>query len=275
MQKISVRDIILEELASKPQNWSQLLHAVEKARSISQSAFYYHLTRLLQAEKIRKTHRPDGLILYELIETKEEPADFAKRIEELENADKEEISYLLTTINQSSEHETKKQVFTELKNIIKNKKVTLFPKIWAFFKDALNNESYRAYWEELLECLHLILKNAKASNDKKTINILKNSLLPMISEVARTPNRARGKSVEFIDELLLNDEKFEQLKEIAEKVMEQGDEVSILYPLAKMYKTRKMDIWRWLYPLIDGDNKDMRQNASELLSYLRDVARTF
>jgi DNA-binding transcriptional ArsR family regulator len=274
MQKISVRDIILEELASKPQNWSQLLHAVEKARSISQSTFYYHLKRLLQAEKIRKVHRPDGLILYELVETKEEPTKFAKRTEELENVDKEEIIFLLNMIAKASTHEAKKQAFTELKNIVKNKNVTLFPKIWAFFKDTLNNESYRTYWGELLGCLHLILENAKASNDEKTINIVKNSLLPTILEIARTPTSARRESVALIDEMLVNDKKFEQLKEIAEKIMEQGDDVAILYPLATMYKTRKMDIWRWLYPLIDGDNKDIQQNASELLYYMRAVAKT-
>ncbi len=274
MQKQSVRDIILEELASRPQNWSQLLRSVRKARSISQSAFYYHLTKLLQAKKIRKTQRSDELFFYELVETKEGQANFAKRIEEFEIADQEEVSFLLDVIDKAHNHEAKKQFFMDLKNLIETKNVTIFPEIWKFFKDTLNNESYRRYLKELLECLQLILKNAKASNDNKSINIIKNSLLPIISEVARTQTRARGKSVEFIDEMLVNDEKFEQLKEIAEKVMEQGDDVAILYPLAKMYKTRKMDIWRWLYPIIDSDNKDMRQNASELLSYMRAVAKT-
>jgi len=272
MQKESVRDMILEELASGPKIWSQLLDAVREVRSISQSAFYYHLTKLLQDGKIRKIVRPDGLKNYELAETEKAPAEVAPKVAEIEVADEEEISFLLNVIRQAHTDKARKQAFTDLKIIINTKDVTLYPEIWGFFRDKLDDKNYERYWPELIECLRFILKNARASNDKETINLLKNDLFPRILRIAKTPTRARWQGVEFIDDLLSNDEKFKELKEIAEKVIEQGDDVTYLYPLAKMYTQRKKEIWRWLYSLIDSDDQKVREKASDLLSYLRDVA---
>lgn len=265
MQKQNVRDIILEELALKPKIWSQLLHAVREKRNISQSAFYYHLKKLLQDGKIKKVLHSDSLKIYELVSTEKAPS----KIEEIKPANAEDISYLLNVISKAKTDEAKRQAFRDLKNIVETRSVSLYPGIWSFFKNTLNHKNYENYWIELIMCLRLILKNAKASNDKKTINLLKNALLPRILEIAKTPTRARWEGVGFVDDLLSNDEKFEELKEIAEKVMKQKSEVGMLYPLAKMYTTRKREIWRWLYPLIDGDDPEVRVKASELLSYLR------
>lgn len=270
----NTREIILEELALGPKIWSQLLLSVKKKKpTISQSTFYYHLTKMLRAKNIIKIDRPDGSRIYQLPKT-EKMLEVSKQITEIETANQEELSFLLDTIKQAHTNEAIKQSFTDLKNIVRTKSVTSYRRIWNFLRDILGNKDYEVHWSELIECVQLILENARARNDDKSIKMLRNALLPRILEIANTPTRARVRSIQFIDDMLADDEKFRELKKIAENVIEKGDNVSDLYPLAKMYTKRKMEIWGWLYPLIDSDDPQLRERASELLSYMRNVANS-
>ena len=274
MQIQGTREIILEELAVGPKIWSQLLLSVRKKKpTISQSAFYYHLTLMLKANKIIKIERSDGSRIYKLPIVEKIP-EIGKQITEIETVTKEELSFLLDVIKQARNNEAIKQSLTDLKNILKTTNVTSYRRIWNFLRDILGNKDFEVHWSKLIECVHLILENARARKDDRSITMLRNLLLPRILEIANTPTRARLRSIDFIDDMLADDEKFSELKKIAENVIEKGGDVSNLYHFAKMYTKRKMEIWGWLYPLIDSDDLQMSRRASELLSYLRNVANS-
>ena len=273
MEEQDIRNIILRELAEGPKRWSELLSAVREVKSVSQSNFYYHLTKLVNTGKITRKTASDGLRKYELAEAVKVPPEVAVKGKEFEDADRDEIAFLLNIITRASTDEAVKHAFTDLEEICKTKRVTKYREVWEFFISILNNENYERYWPRMIDDLIIILKNARASKDTETIEKLRKLLLPRILEIAGTPTRGRDTSVNFIDELLSNEEKFEIFKEIAEKIMKQEGDVTTLYPLAKLYKNRKMEIWRWLYSFIESSDEKVSAKASELLSYLRHVAR--
>lgn len=68
MQPLDTRDLILSRLASGTATWSQLRHAVADKRKVSQSAFYYHLNKLILSESIEKRRTHDGYTVYALTE---------------------------------------------------------------------------------------------------------------------------------------------------------------------------------------------------------------
>lgn len=269
MQERNVRDIILQELTSSPKTWSELLSAVTQIRSVSETTFFYHLRKLLRDNRIEKVVNEQHKKIYRLAADAED----VQLMEKTGAVDRAEISYLLAQINQAQASETIDQALKDVKSILLVKSLIDYPAIWGFFKDKLTQKKFEPYWPTLIEILLLILRGAKTRSDTKTLALLKGAVFPRISEITLTPGKARGRSIEFVDELLPERDKFEQLKIIAEKVMEQGDNVSLLYPLATIYKRQKLDIWKWLYPLIDGDNQKLAKQASELLSYLRVCAR--
>jgi hypothetical protein len=272
MSTKTIRDIILEELTASPKNWSQLLHAVRGKKMISQSTFYFHLVTLLRNGKISKTSTSDGLKVYEIRRATSGGIKPAKT--PIEYAEEKEIAFLLDVIGKAHSDVSISQAFTDLRRITNKQSVRRESEIWKFFADILSNDSYEGHWSELIGILRTIAWRALSIKDEHTLTQL-HKFLPRVSEIAKNSASSRAEAVNLIDQLMPDEQKFKELKEIAMKTIEAGDNLSVLGPLAKMYKTRKTDLWEWLYPLLDDPDEKKRKSAKELLEFLRAMADSF
>lgn len=267
----NVRSIVLEELVSGPKSWSEILGAVKKQRSLSDSAFYYHLSTLIRKGKIKKVILSDGSAKYELVE----PTRIKPKAR-LQDADRSEVDFLLDIISRAPTEETVSQALADLIEICRTQKVAQYNEIWEFLIRALHDQTLQNHWSSLLSVLLWIYNNAEESDDKETIKRLKTIMLPTVLEIAKTPIRARNEALALLEKILTNNEKFQKFKEVAEKViMEESGAFPNLGVLGDFYKTRKMEIWRWLYKLMESPDKNVRQRAADFLSYLRSAAEPY
>lgn len=256
--------VILGELQSGPKESRPLLDACKKA-GYSRSNFYYHRRELIKNGKITVSKTPYGRNLH-----------YLRLAEEgVEDADPEEIHFLINKLKTSENFVVIDEALTEFVSICQAKRVMKHGEVWIFFKEKLREKLYSG---RLLGCLDIITTRAMQARDEGFIKRIKEQFLQEIVEIIMDVDKeddVRREAVRLLAKLLTEDELYDRLIAISGGVIRKGQEEwrKLIVPLFDYLKTfyghRKTSVWKWLYELMENDDEAIRDRGRRLLRSLR------
>jgi len=257
--------VILGELQSGPKEWRPLQDVCGKA-GYSRSNFYYHLKNLIKNGNIMKRESPDGRNLYYLQ---------LKSEEGVEDADPEEIHFLIDKLKTSRNSVVIAEALTEFVNICQAKRVMKYGEVWIFFREKFQEKLYSG---RLLGCLDIITSRAMQAGDEKFIKRIKEEFLQEIVAIIMDINKedpVRREAVRLLAKLHTGDELHDHLMAISDDVVRKGQEdwrkliVPLFDYLKIFYGRHKTSVWKWLYDLMENDDETIRDRGRKLLRSLR------
>jgi len=257
--------VILGELQSGPKEWRPLQDACNNA-GYSRSNFYYHLKNLIKNGNIMKRKSPDGRNLYYLQ---------LKSEEGVEDADPEEIHFLVKKLKTSQNYEAITEALTDFGNICQAKRLMKYGEVWIFFKEKLREKLYSG---RLLGCLDIITSRAVQAGDEGFIKRIREEFLQEIVAIIMDVDKedpVRREAVRLLAKLLTEDELYDNLMAISDDVVRKGQEdwrkliVPLFDYLKIFYDRRKTSVWKWLYDLMENDDETIRDRGRKLLRSLR------
>jgi len=261
---MKAESIIKQELSAGPRTAKQLVDACA-GKKVKRSTVFYHLKKMRKNGTVRKV----GLE-YELIK--------------LEEADQRKTAFLMEKITDRNQL-ARKAAIEDFAALCRERKITNYQQVLPFIKNLLKNPPYPELTKAALRFLRFITVNSTRTKDARALEQLAKfkELLEMLVLNEKSDQSLRYDATIVLD-VLLNDNEIPSLIKLLEHIIretaEKPEGVGQPFQVVGLYlwqtilkRTRFLATWddirKWLYHLLEHENRRVREMSLRLLDELR------